>query len=1022
MKTRSTEDNNEPMDPHRSLQARKARLSAAASPMTATPLENSTTLQPPGSPTAPQHSTSSFDSFGLDQYVPLYPDEAKTNHRERASDARVDDALPWELRSAEPSMSCTIFHFLGTWNFWYRVELALRLTFVGVLPAAILINEQYGTGPWISSTFIVSGVLLARGGRETIGQQVQMFGQYLRSAVLWVGVATAATAVQLYSSPVGFAFVYFFGLFFMALLMDGFSRRVAMLLYNIAMVTILRGADRNPSVNTAARICFDWFIGSLFGHAAAVIPWPLFSKKKADGVSELLSRNLSSSLQGLASSFWIDSNLSRNVYMVRVRYLMQRVEDDLKALRLYNEEAAYEFMFESSNRRKLRTMKTQLYTELFRNLNSIRRVIEIVRDRPHILEKSERAILFGERLGKKIEPICVTMEELLNQIGRCTCRKELVQSAQFKQLAARAESLQQAFQSGRREYFYETKMDHLEEFVPLMTFFVFSMDQICVTLMRFQENLRKDIAKGANVSWLRESLSNSWAFLISPLEESWQRTKLLLTRRNSDDLRSVIEAAKVSMAMLASLGFFVLMDSTRAFLSGPTVIAFIMSSNPAEAVNSSAPRLSGTLIGVVCGLFIASLSSTDVQRIAGVCTLVFLTRLVGHVTNIGVAMSYASFIAISQAPLTPLSDQDTIARIQQSTFAVFAYVLITMFIYPCKPAEMLRQSRARAIFGISDTYNSIIGIFTDTARAFEELESAERGTAPFGTSSDERGGGTATFSATYCVAAVNINNHSFSSYLEFPAADFDRVEKQLKAVEKELATGAALMPHAKDQPRMSAAAYPVRACEDTHTALKKVVALLRTMLMSCRMLRERRIPPTKEMICVFRNLTPCANDTAVESRRFSKLLAALVEHRRVDLTSELMKSSHSLSYLCTLLHRRKGIIFLTIIQRLVGELEASGSPNIKGESSAEAAKDDEKDCSEQQYEDLHGSFGYHMESEKKKSVLEGKISLPETFDLPVTVKDAEGMHTLTFSVVLFATEMRKLLVAAEDVLQHRFGK
>lgn len=41
----------------------------------------------------------------------------------------------------------------------------------------------------------------------------------------------------------------------------------------------------------------------------------------------------------------------------------------------------------------------------------------------------------------------------------------------------------------------------------------------------------------------------------------------------------------------------------------------------------------------------------------------------------------------------------------------------------------------------------------------------------------------------------------------------------------------------------------------------------------------------------------------------------------------------------------------------------------------------------------------------------------ESFSVPITVEDAEGLHSLTLSLEMFGKELRRVLYAIEEIMQ-----
>ncbi|CUG88819.1 transmembrane protein, putative, partial [Bodo saltans] len=347
-----------------------------------------------------------------------------------APNQKLRSVVPWGLRTIDRYQSCPAFQFMTTARFWRCVEGAFRTAVIGMLPPAVVLYSTYdnNNGPWKSQSIMLVGAMLGVLGKETIGLQVQYIGTFMRASIIWVPIITIAAAIELYFHMVAIFIVYGVCIFLIGAFTEGFSRRVAMLFLTMVYMDMLRSHPPTEKSRRYFDLWLEILIGTGFACLCAVFPWPALSSHKADEALDTLSSNISIALQGLTSSFWTDSSLTRNVQMVRVRFVMHSIEANIGEVKKHLVGAEHEWMFQSSERRSLRLLKTSLYAKLFRNLSSIRRVVDIVRERPAILSHSERAILFGDRLCKRIDAICVAVDELLYHLNMAKSNDELLKT------------------------------------------------------------------------------------------------------------------------------------------------------------------------------------------------------------------------------------------------------------------------------------------------------------------------------------------------------------------------------------------------------------------------------------------------------------------------------------------------------------------------------------------------------------------------------------------------------------------
>jgi hypothetical protein len=1003
------------------------------------------------------------------------------------------DALPSSpLLSQQQSWVHRAIDMMTARALWDRIENAIRIAVVGTIPAAAIVFCTFRSDGslWISQTNLISGALNAIAGKETVGLQVAYFGQFFRAACIWLPVVMVEMQLHLYEYTAAWIFVYLVANFLMCCLMDGNTRKTAMMLLTIATMNMLR--KDTDQVSQAARIGLEWLLGGALGFFGAVLPWPALSTTLMDRRMSDCCQHVGELLQQLTSCMWTDTTLQRSINIAHVRVKIRCLDEAFDGVKSHKEGMTQEWFMESASRRKLRGWKMNLYVELYRNEDSIRRVLEIIRDRPYIIDQAERAQLFKDRIEPPIKEISDTCTLILEHIDTCHSRHRVLRAADlFERLQAAESNLQAQFQLARTAYVLSctsaataaaatsdaagntmenSAVKSLEEFIPLITFYVFCVSQICRTLVRMRDAVHHSLAAEQMDSthrWCRrtrEASSSAWALFVSTFTETQTRACNLVVRRAPEDVRHIIEAAKTSSAMLAALGFYAYMDTNTAFLSGPTVIASIASTNPAEAVILAVPRLSGTLMGVVLGFFVAQTATTSVARVAGLIALIFLSRLAAQVKNIGPSFSNAAFVAVSQLSVIPLTQDATMNRIQQTTFAVFIYILITMLVLPCRPTVLLREMRAKTLRGVVDIFRLNMDVVIDTATAFAQLcpNSPE-------SCSNEPIASPNLGLANQTVNFLDLGGSMAASFIEYPREAFADIEKKIKSVEGMISSCQTLMPFAADEPSLVAIAYPSRACSEVHVALKKSLGLLRTMLLGVRLMRERREIPSVPLLQVLRRMVPCARDVSLESKKFSGLMSAFIEYGDPAVHDELLESSHALSTLSGTLHHMQSIGILGAVKQTMDQQEMAESCNASTTRyPAALAEEPSMICDDDEHTTLASTAGSIMggrgiaalRSEVLRVInAEGMHSFTvadfdtiaasaakmwiqdaptapagsplmqhfyqasfasagdaASFDTrQLSAQDAEAMHTMTFIVVLLAAEMRKVLVGIEDL-------
>ncbi|CUE72593.1 Hypothetical protein, putative, partial [Bodo saltans] len=255
-----------------------------------------------------------------------------------------------------------------------------------------------------------------------------------------------------------------------------------------------------------------------------------------------------------------------------------------------------------------------------------------------------------------------------------------------------------------------------------------------------------------------------------------------------------------------------------------------------------------------------------------------------------------------------------------------------------------------------------------------------------------------------------------------PQAAFVKIEQQIGEIDRFLATAQQLM--AVDEPRLSTVPFPLRAAQDAQAALRTSSAILRTLTESICLFRNQQTPTAIASASYIINMAPRARDTSFELHKFAVLMSVLMTDRRSELCPELAKTSESLLHMCsaftsrktTLFHRvlRVGVVIDGDDEKLMQAVKECSHvfPAADGAGAAFVATSDP----------LPAPFlppATYARDPVRRSVLENRLALPPTFAMPFTPEDSEAINTMSFSLVVFSTEMRNLLVAVEDSLQHR---
>ncbi|KAG5466941.1 hypothetical protein LSCM1_01118 [Leishmania martiniquensis] len=855
----------------------------------------------------------SLDSCGIPRYSARYPEGGGGGHG--------DVSVPWNLRPSARRVNCTFFDSLRSPQFWRQVEFATRFTVLAVLLPGALIAAELPGSPFVSPFMVFgSGVLAAK---RTSGEAVAYIFMWVRAGCVWLPLSVIAGALNLGHHITGWCIYYTAMLFIMAAFTEGMVRRICLLLFNSCSIGLL--VNKNHGAIFPCRVMVDWCIGMGLCVVAAFFPYPLFCKREAQRLLQDIAHNTATAYRGLVYSFWSPSNVERNMAMSKVRIMTESLDELLPLFEHYQSFSFYEFLFESAEVREIRALKFALFERLRINLSSMTRVLDMVEAKPSAIDDSDRSKAFGELLNPHLNAVAEVFDELLDLLARVKTRKALLGLRErFESFADRTDDLQDAYKLARRMIFYEYTSGVLEEFVPLMTFYLFTVVCVRNTIDIFQTKVK------AHRTSLAGTIKQIWMKAVSePAMENVTFLKKLFTEWNRREIQRVIEAAKVSGAMILTVGFSYLIKIDKASFSGPNIIAFVSGSNPVEAVQESIVRLTGCLLGTVLGFFAGTYSKTPVQRVASLCTLMFLGTFLRFDKEYGIMTVYGMFVLIPLLSIAETTIQDTVARMNQNTFGIFIYLLVSILILPLSPGLILRAKRSNVLRCMGSVVSRMMDLFSvplvndPTASNYSRLVSDQ--------TDDEMRSPKASGKDDSMQPRNSLTNRSLH-LLSKADTPMLQIDTQLDDLRRRLKGTKDMMKFAWDERTLVEVDYPIKSCERTYQHMYRMTMLLQTMWMSWNVIRSQRTytEGTRHML---RNLQPVAHDVAGAFQRFVDLMCYMIREPAINLEGDIMKAVFDLIEASNALHCRKSQIMLMLINQSVHNYSgANHSGDAAGDS------------------------------------------------------------------------------------------
>ncbi|EPY24590.1 hypothetical protein STCU_07104 [Strigomonas culicis] len=980
----------------------------------------------------------SVDCFGMPTYKPRYPSVAYN--------ADTDLSIPWNLRRVRRRMQCDFFNFLSIPQFWKQFEFATRVTACAVLIPSAIIAADLTNNPFISPFMVISATVLAAKG--SVGEAIAYIFAWTRAGCFWLIPAVIGGLLHLGDHIVGWCVYYTALLFIMALFTEGIVMRICLLLFNSCMVGLLVNTSRDYVY--PCRVMVDWCIGTGLCTVAAFFPYPIFCKAEAQRKLTQIAKNTGTAFRGLAYSFWSPSNVERNMALSKVRLMTQSLDDLLPEFEHNQAFAFFEFFFESTEQREIRDIKFTFFERLRINLSSMTRVLDIVEGNPSAVDDSDRASAFGELLTPQLDAVAESFDVLMDQLAHARSRKAILNLREsFDTFNTRVDEMETAYRAARRALFYEHVSFTLEEFVPLMTFYLFTVICFRDTIEMFEVDVKK--YKPSTVTTIKKIFMKVAA---DPFTENLEFLRKLFTLFNRREWQRVLEAVKVSGAMLLTIGFSFLINIDKESFTGPNIIAFVSGSNPVEAVQASIVRLTGCLLGTVLGFFAGIYSETAVQRVASLCTLMFCGTFLRNDKEYGIMSVYGMFVLIPLDSVVETTIADTVARMNQNTFGIFIYLFVSAIIFPLTPSVILRAKRVNVLKVMSDVLQKMADMFSElptrksnaAAFAMVNIESSGDDTLA---SNDERAPATVP-------GPVRVTNRSM--HVAFGKdAPMEALDKQLNNLIKRLKGTKQYMGFAKDERTLIEIDYPVRACQNTYNHMYRMTYLLKTMYFSWNVIRSQPhfLKGSRKM---YEALTPIASDIAYSFHRFVALMACMMKDPSVNLEGEVTRAVVDLMEMTQELQTRKSQIMLVLINKSVSKYrngEEMSPLSLSPGTSFPISRQDSSPHSTTSnptrglvraatYDVIHGDASQnpttyysptlatkenfrvaeshhnvtigHYFSQEDISRASEPVRLPENFRFPVSSEDAEGMHSFGLCLHMFANETKMLMMSLGAML------
>lgn len=948
------------------------------------------------------------DSFGLPLYVPLQDSDRPGKNSSLT--------VPWSLRKSDGRKEVRVLEFLRSPQFWRQVEFALRVTLIAVFPSVGLVVGFIPLNILGTSTSILSAIVLA--SKVTVGEMIAFIFTWLRAGCIWLPFATCGVALGLGNHIGVWCAYYTLVLFVIATFTENMVRRVCLLLFNICMIGLLVKPD--SSLVYPSRVMADWCIGTLLCALAVFVPYPIFSKTRAQKALCEIANCTGAAFTGMTSCFWSPSNVERNMSMTKVRMLIATVDEALQTFYLEQDHSFYEFLFDSGDARRARWFKAQLFERLRTNLIALSQVLDMVEGRPWVIDESERSLAFGQHLSPHIKDVAASVDKLMDALTSAHTIKAVSDLDElFTDVSAATRKLQHEFNAARLDLFYQHRPETLEEFVPLMTYFMFTIINSHDTISQFGCDMSK-----VEVSRMLSAKVVVAKVVWEPFKEEIEYVLKLFRTFRRREIQRLIEAAKVSAAMIATVGFSLLIGVDKESLSGPSIIAFVSGSNPVEAVQASVVRLTACILGTVIGFFAGTYSSTPTDKIISVCVLMFIGTFFRTDKDYGILVVYAMFVLIPLNTMESTTTEDTLSRMNQITFGILIYIIISAAVFPLSPSLILRKKRINILIRFGEAVTKLCGLFSKplTTDLLADGSNDPTCNAPVGNDSVLRSN----------ISASRVFTLSFSERLIVSTDScMEEIDALLNETSRRLKRTVPFEAFARKERGLLFVHYPTKACERTAFTLNRMMGLLRSMWCSWSILRSQKAY-TPEMRHILRTLQPIALDASSSFNRFVDLMCYALRNPTTALQTELMQAvldfMQSVEELCL----RKNHIMIAVITKAVNAEYGMnnlthGNGNRSHRSETLTPPCDATGLAISECARSSGIKSSALPLLRKKTFnsidsmgISGQniVSLSDNFVMPISGEDSEGLHALSLSLSMFSNDAKLLLMSLEEMLDH----
>lgn len=601
-------------------------------------------------------------------------------------ESRVHVTLPeecsatrWSYRKRPTQPLVPFLQFLSTSEFWYRVEYAVRVAFVGVLPTAILAFHPNTTKTWLIPHIMLTYCIVV--SQPSVGLSMEHFIRTMRSLLLGLALVQISYGINSSRHWAGWGTLFAGVNILVGLFTSDLVTKLGLFIWSIFMVLQYNGEtltfDKYSGAPEYVKMCV---VASALGLLTSFFPYPLFDTWKAQRLEKRIFEMLSQQFIGISESCFCD-NLSRSANLVALRQLHHKIEESTMLLHKTLAIAHIEVWFA----KRVHTMneRLQLILRLIRDADAALNSLETINRRAAEWDANDAFQQFGKVLLPHMKSAAVKLEWFCRKVIESSDEELLELQAELQRVV---DEIDTHFTEGRKSVTFPL-LDAVEDGHPFSKFPFLSSNQFMFPWFDSLKALTE--FKSTPPPSYGSIIAHILLFPVRDLQGFWSDLVGVVTLRGDMMIR-LRESLKLSFAMTTAVALL-LNRKVADPAGGAATIGFLMDADPSNNVITGIRFLIGAIFGCVFGLLCQSVSENLTQTIIWIVVITLVTGFGKTGPKWGEVSFFIMFFGLS-AMVPGQTDLKIIYTIQQDVTSIVWLVFVSNFFWPSYPSVRLNIS------------------------------------------------------------------------------------------------------------------------------------------------------------------------------------------------------------------------------------------------------------------------------------------------------------------------------------------